>query len=865
MRLTRSAGVVALGRSGLLALLSAAFASAAGDARGDPLPTSAEHVATPAGSVASTDNGDAIVLNPANLAWLPGGELRWTWVNCPDDALKVGCGNDWEASTPLPFGLATGLRVDLVQPPWGGPESEGIGFPYRGSNNVWVTWALALKLGERAAFGFSLQRSYSQNPYLKDLFAITTGLSYRPDPHIGFSAVAYNLNEPSPTLVPNLGHPNIQPQPVLDGQYTLAASLRPNGRRDVDLGFEIKYYQGSNLWVPRGTLGIDVPYVGRAFASVEASHLFNDQLRGVLGTAGLEVHFGPLAAGGGALFGDGLGGTAGEYVTASVSSYRQPGLPLPDHAVWLRLESTPSTRGHVALLRKLWRLAEARDVDAVTLIMRAEPASSFAHAEELADAIRVLRAHGKKVLCSWEDAGPRAIYVCASADRIVINPAGGVRYAGLRSQYIYLKGLLDKLGIRADFVRVGPHKTAPEQFTNEHAGPVAASDHIDMLRQVEAVFVRNQSLYRHMPEARVREVTRQGPFIASEARDAGFVDGYAFDDEVERATRELVGHSVPYLEYKDVARAPVAFSVRRRVGLLYLDGDIVDGRSQHIPILDMKLVGSYSVADNIRQLRDDPTVGAVVLRIESPGGSSLASDVMWRELVLLAKKKPLIVSMGAVAASGGYYVATASKNIFALPLTITGSIGVFYGKADLSGLLDKIGVTIDTYKTAPRADAESMFRGFTPDEERELSRKVDQFYDTFLDRVSQGRGMTKEEVDAVGRGRVWMGQQAIEKHLIDHLGGLREALVAAREAGNLPDDAPILELPKPDETLLEQALSLVTGSTGLQAAVTVEQLPAPIRGVARAIAPLAVYRGDEPLTRMEWVDPGDDWVSDDTE
>jgi protease IV len=853
MRLTRTAGAVGLAVGSLLALVSAR------DAGADPLPTSAEHVATPGRSAASDDTADAIVLNPANLAWLPGGELRWTWVNCPDDAIKVGCGMDWEAATPLPFGLATGLRVDLVEPPWGGTDSEGIGFPYRGSNYAWVTWAVGLKLWDRASFGMSLQHSYSQNAYVDGLWGVTAGLSYRPDPHLGFSAVAHDFNEPSPTLLPQVSHPNLPAQPVLDGRYTLAMSLRPAGRRSVDLGFEIQFYQGSNLWVPRGTLGVDVPMVGRAYASVEAAHLLNDTERGILGTAGLELHFGGLGAGGGALFGNGLGGTAGEYVTASIAGYTQPGLPFPSHAVWIRLESTPGTRGHVALLRTLWRLSEARDVDAVTLILRAEPASSFAHAEELADAIRVLRAHGKKVLCSWEDAGPKAIYACASANRIVVNPAGGVRYAGLKSEYIYLKGLLDKIGVRADFVRVGPHKSAPEQFTNEHAGPVAAADHIDMLRQQEAVFVRNESLYRHMSEEHVRDVTRQGPFVATEAREAGLVDAFAFDDELDRATRELAGHdNLPYLEYEDETRAPTAFAGRRKIAILYLDGDIVDGRSQHVPILDMRLVGSYSMAEAIKQLREDSSVGAVVLRIESPGGSSLASDVMWRELVLLGKRKPLVVSMGTVAASGGYYVASASKNIFALPLTVTGSIGVFYGKADLSGLLDKIGVTIDTYKTAPRADAESLFRGFTEDEERELAHKVDQFYDTFLDRVSQSRGMTKAEVDAVGRGRVWMGQQAIEKHLIDHLGGLRDALAAARAAANLPNDAPIVESPTVHESLLEQAIDLATGSgSDDRVAPAMTELPPAIRSLARAVAPLVLYGSDEPLARMEWVDASD--------
>src|SRR5581483_5047314 len=228
----------------------------------------------------------------------------------------------------------------------------------------------------------------------------------------------------------------------------------------------------------------------------------------------------------------------------------------------------------------------------------------------------------------------------------------------------------------------GPHKTAPEQFTNEHAGPVASQDHIDLLRQQEAVFVRNLAVYRHMSEERVREVTRKGPFFGPEAREAGFVDGFTYDDELPASSREMIGREVGYTEYADETRAPSTFGARPKVALLYLDGSIVDGRTKHVPLVDLRLVGSYSMQETIRSLRDDPMVRAVVLRIESPGGSSLASDVMWRELWLLQKKKPLIVSMGAVAASGGYYVASVSRNIYAEPLTITGSIGVFYGKAD---------------------------------------------------------------------------------------------------------------------------------------------------------------------------------------
>jgi protease-4 len=854
MRTSRTLGAIGIGLTAVL------LGAPVRRAEADPLPLSAEHIDSPGRSPASEDTADAIVLNPANLAWLPAPELRWTWIYCPDDTAKVGCGHAWAAATPLPFGLATGLRFDLVQPPWGASSSEGVTLPYRGFDYDWLTWALAMRFGERLSLGLSVQHAYSSNPYIDGLTGVSAGLSWRPNSHFAFAAVAHDFNRPAPAIFPAIpGTSAVNPAPLLDGRYTLAMAFRPTGRRNFDLGLELDYRQGeqgNDVWTQRVTLGIDVPMIGRALAGVEVVNLANDSLRGVVGTVGLEAHFHGLSAGGGALFGNGLGSNSSVagFGTAAIAGYAQPGIPSPEHAVWMRIEKTPSTREHVALLRRLWGLAKERDVVAVSLVLRDEPASSFAHAEELADAIRVLRAHGKKVLCSWEVAGPKALYACASADRIILNPSGGIEYAGLKAQYVYLKGLLDKIGVKADFIRVGPHKTAPEQFMNEHAGPVANEDHIDMLRQQEAVFVRNLSLYRHMSEERVREVTRKGPFFGAEARDAGFVDGLVYDDEIDRATKELVGRDVGYSKYEDETKVEPVFGPRPRVAILYLDGSIVDGRSEHIPLVDMRLVGSYSMQESIRELRDDPMVRAVVLRIESPGGSSLASDVMWRELSLLRKKKPLIVSMGSVAASGGYYVASASRDIYALPLTITGSIGVFYGKADVSGLLSKIGVTVDTYKTTPRADAESFFRGFTDDETKELEHKIDQFYQVFLDRVSEGRSMRKEDVDAIGRGRVWMGQQALDRHLVDHLGGLREALDAAREAAFLPADAPIIELPRESETLVQKLLSAAGGIDGAQ--VTIESLPPAVRGLARAIAPLMIYRSDEPLAQMEWVEDG---------
>ncbi len=826
-----------------------------GVARADsPEPQRAQRLDSFGRSAASEDGVEALRLNPANLGWLPSWELRYVGVNC-DGTDKINCGDVLEAATPLWFGFSTAARVDYVMTPGTATPENAL---YQNTSYTWLTWGLAWKYGDALSFGASIQGAFSGSALYSGLFGISVGASLRPDPHVGLSLVVQDLNRMKSAPLPN-------GQPLLDRSYTAAAAFRPTGKRNIEIALDVRYLEGAaavtspqaptpgngDLWLPRASVAVDIPNVGRARGDVEISHIENDSLRSFTASVGLELALGHFTAGGGAMFGSGLGGhDFGEFGTISYSGVKQPGLPAPLRVVKMRIEKTPGTRGHVALLRRLWRLAETGDVGAVVLELRTEPAESYAHAEELADAFRVLRARGKKVLCSLEDNGAKSLYVCANADRIVVNPAGGIRYSGLRSQFYYLAGLLEKLGIKAQFVKIGAHKSAPEQFENEHASPVAAADHEDYLRNVEAVFVRNLANGRHMTEEQVRAATLKGPFIAKEAIDAHFVDGTAFDDELDRVAREMVGKPVSIEKYEDPTDAPRAFGSHSKVAVLYVDGDMVDGRSQTIPLLDMKLCGSYTIADTARALKDDPTIKAVVLRIESPGGSSMAADVMWREIRLLAERKPVIVSMGTVAASGGYYIAAAGKEIYALPLTVTGSIGIFYGKADVSGLLSKIGVTIDTYKTTPRADAESLFRPFTEDEQVELQHKVKQFYDVFLERVATGRHMKTSDVDAVGQGRVWMGQQAIERHLVDKLGGLREAIEEAESLAGLASDTPIAEYPIIERSLLEQVLGLGIESHAL---MTLDGLPLQLRDAARAIAPMAIFKSDVPMARMEWV------------
>jgi protease IV len=310
---------------------------------------------------------------------------------------------------------------------------------------------------------------------------------------------------------------------------------------------------------------------------------------------------------------------------------------------------------------------------------------------------------------------------------------------------------------------------------------------------------------------------------------------------------------VRVVEDKPPSDAPERWGSPSKVAVIYLSGDMVDGESQSIPFVGIRLAGSYTIAKALKQARDDSTIKAVVFRIETGGGSSLAADVILREAMLTAKKKPLVVSMGSAAASGGYYASMVGGPIYANRSTITGSIGIFYGKVDVVGLLGKLGVGLEQFRTAPKADAESFYRPFTEGEKQELGVKVKQFYDLFIARVSEGRHMRPEEIDAVARGRVWTGAQAKERRLVDHLGGLREALADARKRADLPPDTPIVEFPEEDDSLLGSLAKLVGITAAPQAPLAGMFIPPVFMDLARGLAPMMVFDGTKPLARMDMI------------
>lgn len=815
-------------------LLGACALGAALAARAAPPDRPSQPVPDPGKSLAGADDASAIAVNPANLAFLPDPELRWTWVSHSSTSPLPARGHSVSLGVPL-WAFATGLRLDFLDPPAAAPAP--FDDPWH-----WVRWGLAVRGGDSVALGTTLGWGASDALALDGHFSLTSGLTLRPLSFLSLSVVARDWN-----------HPESRLGQAIERSYDMGLAVRPVlGLRALEIGLEAAYFEDSNEWVPRATAGLDVPRVGRLRGDVTLRDLEGDSPK-IAAMAGLDVNIDRLQFSGGGVFGDAFtrSGT-GFYAGAAIRGYREPGVRLPARVARVRINSTPGVRAHTRLLRRLWRLAEDPEVEGVALVIRDEPATSLAHAEELGDAIRAIRAHGKKVLCHLEDAGGRSLHVCSQANAIAMNPAGGLRFSGISSKYYYFGALLQKLGVRADFVRIGDHKLAAEQFASARGSAVAREDHQDLISQLNDVLLHDIGGGRKIPKGELGRRIARGPFLAREAKDAGLIDLLAFEDELDRVVDEVMGKKSRLIDDVQVEKAPERWGSAPKVALIYLDGDMVDGDSQFVPLVGVRLAGSRTVAGALRRAREDRSVRAVVFRIETGGGSSLAADVILREAILTARVKPLVVSMGSQAASGGYYAAVAGHPIFASRSTVTGSIGIFYGKVDVSGLLDKLGVRVEAFRSAPRADAESLFRPFTDDEREVLGRKVKQFYDLFIARVAEGRSLAPEAIDAVARGRVWTGAQAEARRLVDKIGGLREALAEARRLGRLPDDAPILSLPDENDSLLGFLLNLAGVSAGASpAGLAAAVIPPALLDVARALTPFLIFEPTKPLARLE--------------
>lgn len=459
----------------------------------------------------------------------------------------------------------------------------------------------------------------------------------------------------------------------------------------------------------------------------------------------------------------------------------------------------PSLR---ALVESVDRAARDPGVGALAVRVGMLPDAGWGKVQELRAAIARFRKSGKPAYAHVEFCGNKEYYLATACSRIYALPTAILDVSGLAAEVTFLRGTLDKLGVAAQFEGVGKYKNAPNQFTERG---FTAPHREQMEALVDSLF---EEYVRAIAEARgktpeqVRALIDEGPYEARDAQAAGLVDELRYRDELGKNLEAAV--RLTPARYLREAR-PV-FDTRKRIALVYTVGDIVPGASQG-GALGGELAGSDTVAAGLRQAREDDGIRAAVLRVDSPGGFGPAADAIWREVELLRKRKPVVVSMGDYAASGGYYVAMAGDYVLAQPGTLTGSIGVFSGKFNLRGFYDKVGLSKELVLRGRNAALYSEYRPWSDEERAKVRAMNAAFYEDFVRRAAAGRKKSFEEIDALAQGRVWTGREAVAHGLVDRLGGFADAVQVAKERAGIPagEDVALTVLP-PAKGILETVL-----------------------------------------------------------
>jgi protease-4 len=430
----------------------------------------------------------------------------------------------------------------------------------------------------------------------------------------------------------------------------------------------------------------------------------------------------------------------------------------------------------------------------------AENLNGYATLQEIRAALEQFKAAGKQIFAYDVDWSEKKYYLASVADRLAVNPLGSLEINGLSSQQLFYSGAMAKYGIGVQVIRVGDYKAAVEPYTRENISPENRQQTQELLNDLWGNFTRSVGESRQIAANKIRTITEEQAVLeAKEALSSGLVDKVAYFDEIADDLKKLTGTDKKDKLFRQVALEDYAtYSADaseqklsdRQIAIVYAEGSIVNGKGGIQEISSDRFVGI------LRKLREDSKVKAVVLRVNSPGGSATASEEILREVILTRKKKPVIVSMGDYAASGGYWIATGGDYIFAQENTITGSIGVFGLLPNLEKIAKNNGITSDVVKTSPFADIKSGVRAKTTSELAIYQKSVNRVYDLFLDKVSEARNLSKDKVSQIAQGRVWSGHNAKKIGLIDRIGGLEDAIAYAAERAKLGKDWKVEEYPQ---------------------------------------------------------------------
>ena len=785
----------------------------------------------PGASVAEPDGVAALLHNPAGLATLTGWELR-----AYNTQLEAGLGE----GTALLFGM-----------PVFGPLSLGAAFehvrpPLRDDTRARIALGAGFRVHRILQLGIVWRHLFAdKSPDADGMDTVDLGLLLRPARWFGLGFQVRDLN------TPRVG------SRIIPRTYGIGLAFRPGTDRvTLEAGLDI---------VEDGPEVDAVARVrGEPWPGIELVARVAVQPRG--GDIGLEVglglafHFGMGGVEGGVLLHQparGDFGYRGFTVGARLSGARYPNLARrTGRTVVVPVASTPeqSTRKLLGgggftfthLVTYLRRLETDPTISGVVLRDR-RSAFGWAQVEELRDAIARLKKAGKRVSAYLDQGDNRHAILYAAVDDLILNPAGGIMLTGLSSTTTHFKDALDKLLVDTQWVKYGKYKSAPESFSLPSPSAPAEEVRNSLLDALYGVLVDAIAAGRKMPAVAVRALVDGGPYVAAECKSNGLVDHLGFWDEVPKILEKASGGPVRLVDAGFAGhRAGTPWGLGRRVAVIPVVGQIVEGNSRRVPLLGTQLVGADTIVGAVQSAAADPRVVGIVLRIDSPGGSSTASDAMHRAIFLAAKRKPVVASFGNVAASGGYYLAMGARKVLAEDATITGSIGIFMGKPSFGRLFRFLGIGRKTWKRGTHADLYSTDRPWTPDEIRMLQVKLRVFYDLFLKRVARNRKMTEADVHKLAQGRVWTGAQARERKLVDARGGVADAVVEVKRMAGLSEDAEVELVFLPHPSLIER----VRATLGVQIAALVDRLGDLREALADAFPFLAGYAPGDPLALM---------------
>ena len=424
------------------------------------------------------------------------------------------------------------------------------------------------------------------------------------------------------------------------------------------------------------------------------------------------------------------------------------------------------------------------------------PRIGWGKADELRDAIKEFKTSGKPVYAYMEIGMNREYYIATAADKIFLPPSGDLYINGFAAEAMFYKGSLDKLGIEADVIQIGPkYKNAPDQYTKKEMGEGQKEVINAVLDEYYGRFTSGIAEARNKSAEDVKALVDNAPYNANQAKEFGLIDNALYETQVHDELKNRLGYkaddklrTIRGGDYREIPSDSLGLNNGERVAIIYATGAINVGRSNDSPF-GGSMVGSDTVVAAVNDAAADTTVKAIVLRVDSPGGSALASDLMWYALENAKAKKPVVVSMSDVAASGGYYISCNANKIVAEPSTITGSIGVFMGKPVVKGLYEWLGVTNQYVMRGKNAGLFRETEKWTPEERAKMEEGANNIYfNNFLPKVAKGRNKSHEEVNTIGQGRVWTGTQAKANGLIDEFGGLEKAIDIAKQAAGLPAD-----------------------------------------------------------------------------